>query len=692
MLEPHRQLFTHFPDPLFIEDAAGRILDANAAAARMLGVAPPELPGRNSSEFLSPESLERISPLLRGLRPEAGGRLRVEAQYIGAGGVRTDVELQIAVVPWHDGGEYQKTGDKSDCAYLVVARPVGSSDAAERELLALHETAGRNPFGAPQALFYVTSQNSVTGFSYPGNPRSAELDWVRNLVVSPKLKFALDRAWAGEDVLLPATWHSRLAVPAGANISGALAAVAEEAQRAQALDATGQRQVWLRLAFWPLRRESSVAAILVQAADCTAQRIEAELLEVGAHQRLLSLVMASVHHDLNNYLSVIIAQASALRLAAPQGQLPPPNLGAIIDAGHEAVALLRRSAEALHAHAAAPETDLNEIVSDAVELLRHVMPQEFTVRAELGVDLPKVHADPRLIRTLALVLARQLQARLINGVITVRTYRPEQLHPALVQAAFSIEDSGSRPSGPRAMSGAAEAPQLALARAIARFHRAQLEIIPGAQGTVMELVLPGADRPRHGEKSASGVAAPGKSTREVEDHFKGLSRTAGEGPRPRDESLGSGSRPEPRAPRAVKRILIADDEENFRTYMGWALGQHGYDIVLAANGQEAFERFQEDPGKIDLAILDAYMPLMGGLEAYLRMQVLRPELPVLFASGFVRGPSAETLIDGCPGPAHVLLKPFSSEDLVAAVQAALAPPLEEEDAGAPAPAGTKPEP
>ena len=214
----------------------------------------------------------------------------------------------------------------------------------------------------------------------------------------------------------------------------------------------------------------------------------------------------------------------------------------------------------------------------------------------------------------------------------------------------------------------------------------------------MAFRLPGVDRhPRDAGATAAPPARPARSApsggsagaASQSDAFLGLTRTANEGPRPRDGNMlpnspfdsgvtssasGSGAG----ADDGLKCVLIADDEENFRTFMGWALRQHGYEVILAANGQEAFDRFQENPTRICLAILDAYMPLMGGLESYLRMQVLRPELPVLFASGFVRGPSVETLIDGCPGPAHVLLKPFSAEDLLKAVEEALSPnPVDE---------------
>ena len=498
MLESYRQLFALFPDALFVEDAAGVILEANIAAANLLAMQHSKMIGRNSSEFMAPDSLERINPSLKSLHHDE--TVQLDAQYCPAGGAPIDVELHISLIPWLGEGDYPKAGAKADSAYLIIARPCGSSQGVERELRVLREAAGRSPFGLDRALFYVTSQNSITRYSHLGatapgskdapgkgaNADVARLDWVANLVLSSRLKSALDRAWAGEDVLLPPAWHSKTAVPAGANLSGAMAAVAEEAQLlASGADA---RQYWLRLALWPPRSGNIVTGVLVQAVDWTPHRIEEEKSDVSEAQRLLSLVTSSMHHELNNYLSVIIAQASAMRMSAPPGQLPPPNIGAIIDASQEAVAALRRSAEFVgRVEGAIAETDLNTIVVDSANLLRHILPQGFRVTVELGIDLPKVLVDERLMRTMILVLARHLQSRLAGGTLTLRTFRPEQPHPSVVQAGFSIEDIGSRAAAstaaPARTAGAStESINLMLARAIARFHRAQLEIAPRKPG------------------------------------------------------------------------------------------------------------------------------------------------------------------------------------------------------------------
>jgi DNA-binding response OmpR family regulator len=62
------------------------------------------------------------------------------------------------------------------------------------------------------------------------------------------------------------------------------------------------------------------------------------------------------------------------------------------------------------------------------------------------------------------------------------------------------------------------------------------------------------------------------------------------------------------------RVLVADDSPAVRELLARALSDEGYEVVLAANGQEALERFA--PGLIDLVLLDLEMPVKSGWEAF----------------------------------------------------------------------------
>lgn len=78
-------------------------------------------------------------------------------------------------------------------------------------------------------------------------------------------------------------------------------------------------------------------------------------------------------------------------------------------------------------------------------------------------------------------------------------------------------------------------------------------------------------------------------------------------------------------------ILIVDDEKNIREGLGKALEMEGYEVLLAADGQEAFERIGED--EVDLVIADLKMPRMSGEELLERVVDTHPTIPVIILTG-----------------------------------------------------------
>jgi CheY-like chemotaxis protein len=138
----------------------------------------------------------------------------------------------------------------------------------------------------------------------------------------------------------------------------------------------------------------------------------------------------------------------------------------------------------------------------------------------------------------------------------------------------------------------------------------------------------------------------------------------------------------PRKPGTL-HILVADDEENVRDFTSKLLGLKGHEVEAAADGQEALDLFMKNPQSWELVVLDAYMPRLGGLEAYLRMQMVKPDLPVIFVSGYVRGASRKALLSACPGRVQMLQKPFTPEELQQAVEESInpkpAPVIEDQD-------------
>lgn len=114
-----------------------------------------------------------------------------------------------------------------------------------------------------------------------------------------------------------------------------------------------------------------------------------------------------------------------------------------------------------------------------------------------------------------------------------------------------------------------------------------------------------------------------------------------------------------------QKILVADDAKEVRELLRIVLTDGGYEPVLAENGMEAIEQFDDS---IALVILDIMMPICGGIDACTRIRE-QAEVPILFLTS----KSAESdLIEGFEaGGDDYLIKPFSCTELMLRVKALL---------------------
>jgi len=121
-----------------------------------------------------------------------------------------------------------------------------------------------------------------------------------------------------------------------------------------------------------------------------------------------------------------------------------------------------------------------------------------------------------------------------------------------------------------------------------------------------------------------------------------------------------------RAP--VGRILLAEDDDSMRGFLERALGKAGYEVMAFANGEDAYERLQQEP--FTLLLTDIVMPRMDGIELARRAAEIDPELKIMFITGF-----AAVILNNensAPKDARVLSKPFHLKDLVREVERLLA--------------------
>lgn len=104
-------------------------------------------------------------------------------------------------------------------------------------------------------------------------------------------------------------------------------------------------------------------------------------------------------------------------------------------------------------------------------------------------------------------------------------------------------------------------------------------------------------------------------------------------------------------------ILLADDEERVRRSLGRLLTDAGYRVLQAGDGEQALTVSEDFRGHIHLLVTDVMMPVMNGKELAERLCALRPDIKVLFISGYPR----EEIFpeDVCEDVVECLSKPFT---------------------------------
>jgi PAS domain S-box-containing protein len=387
------------------------------------------------------------------------------------------------------------------------------------------------------------------------------------------------------------------------------------------------------------------------AREATGQRqqLERQMLEA---QRIesLGLVTGGVAHDFSNVLTVVLGN---LRLA--QTELPASSAlrsridRALVAAEHGeelTEQMLIYAGGALHAR---KPLQLSALVADMGELVRAAVGNGVHFTDALAPEV-WVNGDDTQLRQVVLNLAVNAGEAMAGtgGRIEVIT-RLAELGPEEIStlrgasdlvpgryAVLEVVDDGPgmteenrrrvfEPFFSTKLSGRGLG--LAAVLGIVRGHGGGIDVesTPGA-GTRFRVVLPGAEQDTN--------------------------------PRPARSAAGA-------VLRGLGRVLVIDDQEPVLDLARELLGRAGYQVETALGGREGLARCQADPASLDAVVLDLAMPDLDGATVGRQLRGLRPDLPLLFVSGFGPDLAADTL--AALEPVGFLRKPYGPEGLAVAL-------------------------
>jgi len=121
--------------------------------------------------------------------------------------------------------------------------------------------------------------------------------------------------------------------------------------------------------------------------------------------------------------------------------------------------------------------------------------------------------------------------------------------------------------------------------------------------------------------------------------------------------------------RGTGTVLLADDEELVQEVGKEMLQELGFRVIIAADGIEAIEIFQEQFDKIDCVLLDIIMPHKGGKETFYQLRSIRKDIPVIFCSGFPKEQVSQQFDNTLP--AEFIEKPFQLAKLAKTIKKVL---------------------
>jgi two-component system cell cycle sensor histidine kinase/response regulator CckA len=390
-------------------------------------------------------------------------------------------------------------------------------------------------------------------------------------------------------------------------------------------------------------RKTGVVSVEVDITE--RHRLEAQYRQ-AQKMEVVGKLAGGVAHDFNNLLTVINGYADLVYASLPQDF---PTRGYVREIGRagERAALLTRQLLALSRQKfLTPKVlDVNSIVDDCKKMLPRLIGEDVKFTAELEPALHHVRADAGEVEQVLLNLvvnARDAMPR--GGSLRIRTRNAESdetrnSNDSCEYAVLEVIDTG------------VGMPQAIQSRIFEPFFTTK-----GNRGTGLGLATVHDIVTKRGGH-VDVVSAPGSgSTFTI--YLPRAEGTVSPGAVHLPESAPS--------PRGTETVIVAEDDEGVRTLTRGVLQKLGYHVLDANRGSDALAISDRHSGPIHLLITDVVMPEMSGRELADHLVVVRPELKVLYLSGY----SEEALLHHGMSKAEMafLQKPFTPAGLAIKVR------------------------
>jgi len=398
-----------------------------------------------------------------------------------------------------------------------------------------------------------------------------------------------------------------------------------------------------------------LAQLILQFHD-TQEALE-EAKERLRHSQKLEAVgrlAGGVAHDFNNLLTAIIGYSELLEARLSGNNACQEHAQLIRKAGEQAAALTRQLLAFSRKQLLQPKVlDLNALILEMHKLLQRVIGEHIRIHIETATTDARVLADPNQIEQVVLNLGVNARdAMPAGGTLTITTLRrtppsglleKDDSHSARECVALMVRDTGTgmdeetkgrifepffTTKGPGKGTGLGLATVYGIVKQSGGGIMVESEL---GKGSVFSIYLPYAEAP---------LTPPEPSLPPLEKS------------------------------RLRETILVVEDEEVVRQLLCSVLGDAGYEVLCAGSSSEAIALVKGHAGVIQLLVTDVVMPEMHGPDLARLLTQMKPEMKVLFVSGYSENDISD---QGVIEPnLDVLQKPFTQQILIRKISSMLA--------------------
>src|SRR5437667_421863 len=585
--EHFRSLIENALDIVTVVGEDGTFQYASPSVERLLGYRPGELLQRNAFQFVHPDDLPVVAEALaRAIKDPAAAQMEAYGIVF---------EASYTPIRDRDGSLAGVIGVGTDITERRKAEEALRRSEESSRALVQHATYGIYR-SSPEGRFLAVNPALVKLLGYPSEDALLAVDMARDVYADPAerpqviARFDHSDAVQGVDV----TWKR-----------------------------WDGRKILVRLSGRAVRRrDGSIDCFETLAEDVTERRALEEQLRQSQKMEAIGQLTGGIAHDFNNLLTIILANAELIARALPTDRSDAQaDLRAVISAAlrgrvmvKELLGFARRTSLNLTA------VDLSGVLADLSGMLRRILPADVEIVTAGDEGLPEVRADLHATEQILFNLVTNARDAMPNGgVLRIETRR--------VRLTDEQRTSGGATHGGDFVCLAVEDTGVGMdEQTRQRIFEPFFTTKPVGRGTGLGLATVYGLVQQHGG-SVEVDSEPGKGTR-VRVYFPTAEVAA---TRPRRHSAPH------QAPGGSETILLVEDDDQLRRATKRVLEDAGYQVLTAADGQEALEVLRQQGEGIRLVLSDLVMPRLGGRALYDAARREGRAMPFLFASGYSDG-------------------------------------------------------